>query len=83
MLLGTILGVAAAMPAAGAPGEPSPFLYARGLQGRSLGAPWGEFRRGTLADLIGDVSKCTETVPGCPFSLDRTSLYFRLPPGIR
>lgn len=62
--------------------EPTPFLTAE-LRPSMSGTSWGgPFLRGTQAGVDSMITKCTESVPGCPLSFERSSLYYRLPPGI-
>lgn len=60
--------------------DPSPFLTATidgSMSGTNYGGP---FLRGTSAQITTRVQKCTTA--SCPLALERTSLYYRLPPGL-
>ena len=57
--------------------DPTPYLTA---QVAPVGSP--TFLRGTNRRIISFIRQCAPSVPGCPSSFDRSSLYYRLPPGI-
>ncbi|THD14605.1 hypothetical protein B1808_02795 [Pseudofulvimonas gallinarii] len=75
-------GLPILLPVAVAQAEPTPFLNAQlrpTTSGTNLAGP---FLRGTQAVIDSAIIKCTESVPGCPIATDRSSLYYRLPPGM-
>ena len=77
-LLSGLLIALSVLPVPAGASEPTPYLSAEtGI----IGAP--TFLRGTVRRIIGRIRMCSQaTVPGCPGSFARSSLYFQLPPGI-
>lgn len=82
MLPRLLLGLLLILPVVPLAAEPTPFLNAQLSLGSSGTANGGVFLRGTNAFVHSEIHKCLQSVPGCPFSFDRSSLYYRLPPGI-
>lgn len=64
-------------PAAASASDPSPYLNA---ELRHIGG--STYLRGTTRTIDSIIRKCAQSVPGCPTSFPRSSLYFRLPLGI-
>ena len=76
-LLSGLLVALLLLPAAATASEPSPYLSAElTFTGGST------FLRGTNRVFYANIRKCAQSVPGCPTNFPRSSLYFRLPPGI-
>ena len=65
------------LPATVSASEPTPYLSA---EMSNIGG--SSYLRGTTRTVNTIIRKCAQTVPGCPTSFPRSSLYFRLPPGI-
>lgn len=72
-----LLLVLIALPATAAASEPTPYLS---IQAIVVGST--TFLRGTTRRISGIIQKCAPSVPGCPTNFPRSSLYYRLPPGI-
>lgn len=66
-----------ALPTTAAAAEPTPYLS---MQAFVVGDT--TFLRGTTRRISGIIQKCAQSVPGCPSNFPRSSLYYRLPPGV-
>lgn len=66
-----------ALPNLAPASEPTPYLS---MQAFVVGDT--TFLRGTTRRISGIIQKCSQQVPGCPSNFARSSLYYRLPPGV-
>ncbi len=65
------------LPAMASASEPTPYLNVQMVYSGG-----SSFLRGTTRKISGIITKCAQSVPGCPSNFPRSSLYYRLPPGI-
>jgi hypothetical protein len=80
MLRPVLIALLCLLPSLKATAAPTPYLNAQLTSGGTV--PGTVFLRGTQARIQAGISRCLNTVPGCPSSFARSSMYFLLPPGL-
>src|SRR5690606_31135830 len=80
MLRHVLFALLCLLPSLKAAAAPTPYLNANLASGGTV--PGTVFLRGTQARIQAGISRCLNTVPGCPSSFARSSMYFLLPPGL-
>ncbi len=76
LLLGLLIALPL-LPAMALASPPTPYLSAEVVYTGGTA-----FLRGSTRIISGIIRKCANSVPGCPTSFQRSTIYFRLPPGI-